>query len=204
MTTFELLTLIISILALIVSIFTAYKTFVTKFKPEIFMKPRIILTRINQKPAIAVGCEIANSSNKPGLIEDIMLLIKYKNEQTRGINSYTFFPIIVRADFNINKTYQVSDFEPFQAISVSANYRVVQYILFSPETNGFSPSPGKWELKILFRNFDSNKWQSFKNNTATLQIVEAQSNIWANPQGENIMIETVENYKYRDRLMDTV
>ncbi|MEM9276283.1 MAG: hypothetical protein AAGA80_25520 [Cyanobacteria bacterium P01_F01_bin.143] len=92
----------------------------------------------------------------------------------------------------------------FELLTLSANYREVKYILFSPETSGFTPSPGKWELKILFRNFDSNKWQSYKNNLATLQIAEEQSNIWANPQGENIMIETDENFKYRDRLMDTV
>lgn len=202
MTSFELLSIVIAVLALVISAFTAYATFLVKFKAEIFIKPRIILTRINKQPVIVVGCELSNSSAKSGAIDDVVLLMKYRQSNNKGVNRFTFYPILIREDFSIFKTYQEVDFEPFQSISLSANTRLVRYVVFSPSTDVFSPSLGKGELELWFRYFGDRKWHNSKNKKVTLEIDENTLKIWSDPQGKSIMIETVENYKYRDDLLE--
>jgi hypothetical protein len=202
MTVFELLSIILALLALLVSAFTAYVTFLAKFKGEVFVKPRIILTRINTQPVIVTGCEMSNSSSKSGAIDDMILLLKYRQTNNRSVNRYTFYPILVREEFSIFKTYQPEiDFDPFQSISISANTRLVKYIVFSPSTDSFSPSIGQGELELWFRYFGDRKWRISQNNKVTLEIDDKSLGIWSNPQGKSVMIETVENYKHRDDLL---
>ncbi len=202
MTFFEVLSIIIAIFALIISAFTAYATFLVKFRGAIFLKPRLILTRINQQPAIVVGCELSNSSTKSGAIDDMILFIKYRQDNNKSVNRYTFYPILIREDFSIFKTYQENDFEPFQSISIPANARLVKYIVFTPSSHNFSPSVGRGDLELWFRYFGEKKWQTSENNRVTLEIDNNTSGIWSDPQGKSVMIETVENSKYRDNLLE--
>jgi hypothetical protein len=204
MSNFELLSLIIAVLALLISAYTAYVTFIVKFRGEVFIRPRVILTRINKQPAIVIGCELSNSSTKSGSIDDIIFLMKYRQANNRGTNRYTFFPILVREDFSIFRTYQENEFEPFQSLSIPSNTRLVRYIVFTPSINNFSPSSGAGEIKFLFRYFGDKKWQSSRNNTVTLEIDDNTLQIWSDPQGKSVMIETVENYKHRDNLMENM
>jgi hypothetical protein len=202
MTSFELISIILATFALVISTFTAYVTFLVKFKGEVFIKPRIILTRINDQPVIVVGCEMSNPSTKSGAIDDIVLLMKYRQSNNKSVNKYTFYPILLREDFSIFKTYQEIDFEPFQSISLAGNARLVRYIVFSPSTDVFSLSSGKGKLELWFRYFGDRTWQSSENKKVTLEIDDNTLGIWSDPQGKSFMIETVENYQYRDELLE--
>jgi len=108
----------------------------------------------------------------------------------------------LREDFNIFKTYQEIDFEPFQSISLAGNTRLVRYIVFSPSTDVFSPSSGKGKLELWFRYFGDKTWQSSENKKVTLEIDDNTLGIWSDPQGKSFMIETIENYQYRDELLE--
>ncbi len=169
MTTFQSLTVIISTLALIISAITAYKTFFVKFKVEIWLKPRIILTAYSDKPVIVIGCELSNSSTKSGSIDDTVLAIRYRQNSSGVIERYTFFPNLVRNDYNVFKIYQDTDFEPFSSISILAKSRLVKYITFSPTNESFSPFNGTAEIKLFFRNSGQARWKS-SNNKATLVL----------------------------------
>ncbi len=72
---------------------------------------------------------------------------------------------------------------------------------FSPSTV-FSPSLGKGVLELWFRYYGDSKWQSSKNKKVTLEIDDNTLGIWSDPQGQSYMIETVENSKYRDDLLE--
>ena len=202
MTTFQFLTVFISTLALILSAITAYKTFFAKFKVEVWLKPRIILTAYSGKPVIVIGCELSNGGTKTGSIDDIVLAIRYRQNSPRIIERYTFFPILARDDYNIFKIYQESDFEQFSSISVLAKSRLVKYIIFSPSNDSFSPFKGTAEIKLFFRSSGETRWK-YSNNQATLEIKQEDVNTWSNPQGQSVMIETEENLNNKVKLLES-
>lgn len=152
MTVFELLSIFISLVAVIISGITAYETFFINFKTEVFLRPRVILNRIDGKLAIVLGCEFFNKGAQSGLIDDIVLTVKYKQKNPRVIEKYIFFPVLSRVDYNIYKIYQQIDFEPFQSISIPAKSRLVKYIVFNPSNENFSASVGEANIALFFRN----------------------------------------------------
>ena len=114
----EILSITISILALIISGITAYRTLFAKFKSEIYVRPRVFLSRLNKAPCVVAGCEISNQGAHPGSLDDIVLRIKYRQHSTaqgtKSINTYTFLPTLLREEYNVFRVYEESDFEPFQ------------------------------------------------------------------------------------------
>ncbi len=163
MTVAEILAIFISLLALILSFVTAYRTLFARFRGEIFLKPRTILTSVKQGPSkqgpsIVVGCEISNTSAQSGAIDDFILQVKHRQQDVKGINTYSFFPILSRDDYSIYEHYEETDFEPFQSISVPVNSRLTKYIVFSPSDTNFSPLSGEIKLQLFSRSYNSRKW----------------------------------------------
>jgi hypothetical protein len=197
MKNFEILTLIISVLALAVSFVTAYRTWFPKFKGEVFIRPYVVLTRLRGSPSIVMGFEITNTGNRSGLLNDLLLIMNYQQSNSR--NKYSFFPVLIRQKYSVFETYEESDFEPFQAISVSANERLTRYIMFLPSQAGFSPAAGDIEVNVFVRKREG-EFESAGKTRFTISSDEAT--IWQNPDGESIMKETAENNRYRETLMD--
>lgn len=202
MTTFQFLTVCISTLALTLSAITAYKTFFARFKVEIWLKPRVILTTYSEKPVIVIGCELSNGGAKTGAIEDLVLAIRYRQNSSRAIERYTFFPILARDNYNVFKIYQEIDFEQFSSISVLAKSRLVKYITFEPSNNSFSPFEGIAEIKLFFRSSGETKWQS-SNNQASLEVKQQDVENWTDPEGQSVMIETEENLNNKVKLLES-
>ena len=146
--------IVISFLALTVSGITAYRTLFARFKPEIYVRPRIFLSRVNKFPCLVASCEMSNQGARIGSIDDVILRVKYRQQNpaqtTKSISTYTFLPTLIGEKYNIFNGEQESDFEPFQSIALSANARLTRFIVFSPSNeDGFVPDSGEMELEFL-------------------------------------------------------
>jgi len=209
LTTAEIVSTAISILALIISGIAAYRTLFARFRSEIYVRPRIFLSRLNKAPCIVVGCEISNQGACPGSIDDIVLRVKHRQHgvwqgTTKSINTYTFLPTLVREEYSLFKPYQESDFEPFQSVALSANTRLTKYIVFSPSDEaGFSPSTGEIELRFFKRNSQESSWREVRTRLQ-IPIDENAANIWGDPDGKSIMLEVTEHNRLRANLMERI
>jgi hypothetical protein len=198
MNTFQIVSIGISFLALMISLITAYNNFYTGFKCELFMQPRIILTQVSGMSAIVIACEIINSGRRSGSIDDIVLMIKYKQTATRSVDRYTFFPKLMKASYNIFETYTQKDFEPFQTISIGEKSRLEKYVIFTAANANFQPLVGDIAVKLFLRLSGDRKWIGSKSQQ-DFSISAESLNLWL--KGKAI-IEANTNYEYRDNLMN--
>jgi hypothetical protein len=124
MDTTQIVSTTIALLALIVSAITAYRTLFSRFAPEIYSRPHLVLSRLNKVPSIIIGCEFNNLGAHAGTIEDIVVRVKFRQQSdpkaTRSISTYIFLPTLVRDSYNIFQNYQNTDFEPFQSVPLAA------------------------------------------------------------------------------------
>jgi len=201
MNTAEIIASTISLLALLISVVTAYRTFFAKFQAGVYMLPRVALTRINKTPCIVIGCEITNSGAKSGAVDDIILISKYRQKDTKSINTFTFLPLLIRDDYSVFKTYTESDFEPFQSIVIAANSRVTRYIVFGPSNKSFSPLPGEVELHVYSRSANETEWQKASGN-ASFPVDDLSASVWSSSENKSIMTDTIENDDLRQKLME--
>ena len=198
MSFFEALSFTIAALALFVSGLTAYETFYAKFKCELFIRPRVVLTQIGNLPALVVACEIMNSGNCPGSIDDVVLAVKHRQYSTGSIDRYTFSPRLVRNSYSIFEDYEQTDFEPFQTIALTAKSRFSTHIVFMPANNSFTPSIGELTIQLFFKTSGSRQWKGSRN-LEILGIDQESQQLWASSR--SVMIETKGNYEDRDELM---
>lgn len=209
MTTVEILSTSISFLALVISIITAYRTLFKKFSPDVQVKPRLVLNKINTTPSIVLGFDVSNRGVQSGAIDDIVLYIINRQQISQHGDvslgsTFVFLPtLVVPDDYNIFKTYTEVDLEPFQSIAVSASSRITKYVVFCPRDNGgFIPSAGEIEIKISHRICGSAKWQKVPSQRIVIDSIDA--NVWRDPTGKNIQIETVGHKKMRNQLMENI
>jgi|GEM_PF-1502277 len=209
MTWAEIISSLLSLSALVVSVITAYRTLLAKFKVNVFVKPRVVLNRFNKMPSLVVGCEISNRGAQSSSIDDIVLHVKYREHNShqgaKSISTYLFLPVLIRENYNIFATYQDIDFEPFQSISVPINTRLTKFIVFSPRNNnGFSPLEGEIELQLFSRNSGEAKWH--KASTELRVPIDADSATkWKDPNGNmGILIETLDHNSLREKLMEEI
>ena len=203
MTTSEIISSVISLLALTISGITAYRTLFAQFRGKIFLKPQIFLVHPPQGPSIVIGCEIINPGAKPGAIDDLYLLVKCRHRDTGSINSYSFLPLFLRDSYSILKPYQESDFESFQSISVPTNSRLTRYVVFNANSANFLPQPGEIELQLFSRCSRSNIWEK-ADGIVNIEIDQGMVSIWDNPQGQSVIVESKEMEKLRDEIMRKV
>ena len=101
------------------------------------------------------------------------------------------------------KSYQEADFDPFQSIAVPAISRQTQYIVFTPGNEGFKPSVGEMELELFFRTTGKGEWNKARGSWC-ISIDSDSANIWGEPESKSILLETTENQKFREVLMEKV
>jgi hypothetical protein len=201
---FQGLSLIIATTALFISGLTAYKTFYAKFKCDFFMKPRVVLTLVGNSPALVISCEIINSGNCFGSIDDIVLSVNTKQSSTRSIDRYTFYPKLMRDTYNVFKNDAEDDFEPFQTIPLTAKSRLSTHIVFISPNGNFIPSVGEMTIELFFKVSGNKKWQSAQN-TEILDIDQDHQSLWTNADNpRSVIIETRRNREDRDKLMEDV
>lgn len=203
MSTSEIISAVISFVALVVSGYTAYKTILARFRGEVLLKPRAVLTNFDEKPCIVVGCDVSNLGAMSGSIDDFVLAVKYKQQTSKSINSLTFLPLLLRDDYSVFETYERTDFEPFQSISIPKESRLTKYIVFTPSDGKFSPSAGNIELQVYFRDSNSSEFAKVKR-TLNFLISDDAVKIWSTQTGKSILLESQENDKFREKLMDTI
>jgi len=205
MTTIELISAFISFLALLVSVITAYRTLYARFRGEVFLKPRIAITHFNDAPSLVAGFEASNLGAKSGTIDDLVLIVQYRQKNPKGINNLLFLPYLSREDYSVFEEYRETDFEPFQSIIIPGNSSATRYIVFSPLDASFSPSECELELQLWSRSCNESKWKKAKG-SATVVIDEDFANIWRTPESkrESIWLESGENVRLREEFMDKI
>lgn len=149
-------TITLSVLAVCVSAFTAYQTFLAKFRGKIWFSNRIVLTHIDKVPSLGLACFFENSGALPGILDDLRAKVEQKDS---GTTSY-FFPILMRTDYSIFRAYSESDWYPFSMISLPPNYRADKYVLLKPQNDQFVAVKGDMNVSLELRWHNQEKWQS--------------------------------------------
>ncbi len=203
MSTSDVVSAIISFLALVISGYTAYKTILARFGSDVILKPRVALTNFKEGPSIVVGCDIANLGAKSGSIDDFVLLVKYRQQSSKSINSLSFLPLLIRDDYSVFKNYVETDFEPFQSISLPKQSKTTKYIVFVPSDGKFSPSAGDIELQIYFRDSNASGFSKVKR-VLNFSVNAEAVKIWGSPTGQSVLLESQENDKFREKLMESI
>lgn len=89
---------LISLVALTISLYTAYESFLAKFKGRLWFSEKIILLCIDNIPSICLPCFMENSGAKEGALDDMRISVKTKEN---GV-SCDFYPILLKDNYNVN------------------------------------------------------------------------------------------------------
>jgi hypothetical protein len=180
MTTSEFITVIISILALIISGLTAYLTLLARFRGIVLPKRWAILAQIDRLPCLILDCEFVNEGAKPGSIEDIVVRVTHSDTGAQTL----FVPSLVKEQYSIFGTYQGADFLTFSGISLGAKQRKELFIVFRPNQSNFEPSKGIILLQTSqCNNIDKRKYRRSPIKFS-LELETDDANEWANPIGK--------------------
>jgi len=195
MTTGEIVSSVLAVLALIISGITAYLTFFSKFKAIFWVKRRVILTKIQDIPHVVLECEFFNEGAKQGSVEDIILTIIH-NETG---NEFKFLPQYARNQYNIFSEYKLSDFSNFSGISLKPKDRKELYIAFKPTLDkNFSP-PHSGTFAIYIAASDGNTDYRMKASTFSIPITKEIVEQWVGSSAKALQVEAIELAKSRQR-----
>jgi hypothetical protein len=156
MNTKEIATVTLAVLALCVSSFTAYRTFLALFRGKVWFSNRIVLTHIDKVPSLGLACFFENSGARPGILDDLRAKVEQKDS---GTTSY-FFPMLMRADYSIFRSYSESDWYPFSMVSLPPNYRADKYLLLKPQNDQFVAVKGDMIISLEVRWHKKRKWDA--------------------------------------------
>ena len=188
MTIGEIVSSILSILALTISGITAYLTLLSRFRATVLPKRRSIFTQVEGVPCIVLECEFINDGAKPGSIEDVLLRMYHTETGLQVI----FVPVLVRDHFNINQIYQATDFSAFSGISLGARQRREQFILFKPNQQNFEPSAEKVVVRTsICTNINTKKWLDSPTRLS-FNITDGVAKEWASPTGSPQQVTATE------------
>ncbi len=188
MTTAEIISSAMAGLSLIVSVLTAYLTLLSRFKGTMLAKRRVVLTQVESTPCLVLECEFVNDGSKPGSIDDI--LVKMRDLETGS--QFVLIPFLVRDQFNIFQSYQMSDFSAFSGISLGAKQRREMFVIFKPMQAKFEPPNGKVVLHTsICANADSKKYTESPT-LISLNLDQDTIERWARPDGSPQLIQAVE------------
>jgi hypothetical protein len=154
MTTAEIVSNIVALVALVLSVATLYKTFLARFNGKAWSSTRLVLTHLDTIPCIGLVCFLENLGAKPGNLDDLRLRVKH--DGTGAI--YYFFPHLMRDGYSIYMSYQEKDWFPFSGIPLSDNNRVEKYVLFKPLNDKFSAEKGSYEVILESRWYGKLQW----------------------------------------------
>jgi len=187
MTSAEIIPILISALALVVSGITAYLTLLARFQGHVLPRHRAVLTQIEGTPCLVLECEFVNDGAKPGAIED--LLVNTFDEQG---NRVIFTPFLTKEQFNVFQNYQLNDFSIFSGISLGAKQRREIFLVFRPSQPDFKANPGIMYLRTnICTNMSHKKWNKspvqFSLELKAENILE-----WLSPSGKPQQIPAME------------
>lgn len=200
MTAMDIVPIIISGVALIVSVVTAYRTHFARFRGQLFVEPRVMFSHFDTQPTIIIGCEVINRTTASGTIEDLVLVVKHRHKSTNNVNRYSFVPLLMRNDYDILREYSRQDFSHFKSITVPQNSQLTRYIVFEPTDDTFSPKSGDFEMQLYCRNLSEDDWTQTMPATFVVSLDDDLANRWSNKQG--IMTEKIAASRLRNKLMD--
>lgn len=195
MTTGEIVSSALAVLALTISGITAYLTFFAKFKAVFWVKRRVILTKIQDVPHVVLECEFFNEGAKQGSIEDIILTIIH-NETG---NEFKFLPQYARSQYNIFSEYKLSDFSNFSGISLKPKDRKELYIAFKPTLDkNFSP-PQSGTFAVYIAASDGKADYQMKASTFSIPITKEIVEQWVGNSAKALQVEAIELAKSRQK-----
>lgn len=179
-----ILPIAVSSIALLISAFTAYKTFIQKFGGQIWLGNYVVLNHVNNFPAITLACFFENSGAKLGILDDLRLVLEHRESGT----SYKLYPLVMRDDYNIFETYGEKDWLAFSGIVLPPQSRVEKYVVFKPMIDHFDPQKGHLTLSVQRRWYGSDKWAKLLVNLP-FELTENDIDQWKN-QKKALLIAT--------------
>lgn len=192
MTPYEILTIALSGIAIIVSGFTAYKTLFARFKGLISISNTLVLMKLDKIPSIGVATFFQNSGAKVGRLDDIRLHVK----NTGVGKERDFYPQLMRKDYNIFESYSTSDWYVFSPIQIDAKACYERYILFKPLDDSFKTSKGKMIVRLEVKWSNKKEWQVVST-CSTFDLSKEVSDNWSNPDEPAFTILSDEAMKIR-------
>jgi hypothetical protein len=187
MTLAEIITAVISTLALIISGITAYFTLLARFHGHIIPRHRVILTQFDALPCLVLECEFINDGAKPGTIEDV--LVRMVDEQG---NRAFFTPYGTRDLFSIFQNYQKEDLNLFSGMSLGARQRREIFVAFRPSQPDFRPMIGEALLRMnVCTDVSRKKWKE-SIIKFSLDLKEENVREWISPNGKSQQLTAVE------------
>jgi hypothetical protein len=185
----------IAFLALLISLYTAYDSFLAKFKGQLWFSEQIILLSLDNTPSICLPCFIENSGAKEGALADIRITVKIKNNQA----SYSFYPLLMKDDYSIHGSYTTDDWWQFGIISLPPKYRKQTYIFFKPLNDNYSSIDGEMAIRLQVRWHGDNTWNNIgKEVIFTLETGISQK--WNNPTNPPIQVASSNFMALRENL----
>jgi len=188
MTTADIVSSAIAVLALIVSGLTAYLTLLSGFKGTVLPKRRVVLTQVEATPCLALECEFVNDGARPGSVDDILVRIRHLETGSQ----YVFAPFLVRDQFNIFQNYQMSDFSAFSGISLGAKQRRSMFVFFKPIQARFDPPRGTVVLHTsVCAGMNTRKYVDSPT-LISLNLDQGIAERWASPDGSPQLVHAIE------------
>lgn len=167
----------ISIISLLTSLFVAYRTLVQGFIGKIWPAQAIVLTHLDEIPALGLACYVENKGAQAGYLEDIRLIVKHVESGSR----YFFYPLLTRNDYSIFESYTTKDWYPFSGFYLLPKDQGNKYLLFKPLNDHFSGQSGKYQIDLEVRWQSSKKWISISDNI-NIEISTQLATKWSDPQ----------------------
>ena len=173
----DMATITVSLLALLISLYTAYKTFLAKFTGRVWFSNRIVLTHIDNVLSLGLACFFENSGAKPGILDDLRARV----EQVDSGTATYFYPLLMRNDYSIFKSYSESDWYPFSMVSLPPNFRAEKYLLLKPLNDNFAALEGDMNITLEVRWHENNRW-AIISPTLAFDLTNELVNKWRSPE----------------------
>lgn len=199
MQTDDLIRNIIAGLALVVSLFTAYKTLIARFAGKVSPASYLAFSHVgevgkneNVTPAIILACFFENLGAKSGILEDLRLIVKHNDGTT-----HPFYAYLLRDGYNIFARYEEKDWFVFGGISLAARTKLDKHVLFKPRNDKFKAESGVLEVALECRWQHSKKWSSTQP-VLHFELLPSIADDWNDPVGKTFQVASQELMTYRE------
>jgi hypothetical protein len=199
MQTDDLIRNIIAGLALIVSLITAYKTLLARFTGKVSPASFLALSRVGKvdksetmTPAIVLACFFENSGARPGILDDLRLIVKHNDGTT-----HIFYPQLLRDGYNVFAGSEEKDWFAFGGISLAAHAKIDKYVLFKPVNDKFKAGSGVIEVTLECRWHDSKQWSSTRP-VSHFELLPSVADTWNDPAGRTTQAVSKELMAFRE------
>lgn len=184
---------VLAAVSLLVSLFTAYRTLLSRFSGKCSTSMRPVLTHVDEIPAIGLACYFDNSGARPGMLDDMRLIVKHRESGA----TYAFYSHLMRNDYSVFAGYTVPDWFPFGGVSLSARERIERYVLFKPKNDRFSAQHGLYEVMLEARWYQRKEWDSVRS-LFHFELDNEVAQHWNDPIAVAIQVHSTEVQARRD------